>query len=238
MSLRNLEHNWFLLFSAGKGFKWLLETPALAFVAAQNSYSLFLVLLSVNRSSDKGRKKQQQQQQLTPLGAKKWDFSLAVSPSPSSSSPSDCNPYPFFQNPLLSLSQRRCRDEREYAMHRLRLNCAVLLGGSLLALSAFKHTVDASPASCWRERNACGFSPVSSETWEHKCTYASHIIYCIFVTANRSFLLVTLGNIQQWPAGGSKDQKNHFCIVFASGLCGNVTVGLFKAKLGYYSAPK
>lgn len=43
----------------------------LAFFAVQNLCSLFLVLLSVNRSSDKGRKRQQQQQQLTPLGAKK-----------------------------------------------------------------------------------------------------------------------------------------------------------------------
>lgn len=70
----------FFCFQLGRGLKWLLETPERAFVAEQNSYSLFLVLLSVNQSSDKGRKREQQQQQLTPLGAKKWDFSLAVSP--------------------------------------------------------------------------------------------------------------------------------------------------------------
>ena len=88
--------------------------------ACRISYSLSLVLLSVNQSSDKERATAAAH---TP-GAKKKKkkererFSLAAC-LPLLCPSSDYNPHPSLQNPLLSLSQRHCRDEREYAMRRL-----------------------------------------------------------------------------------------------------------------------
>lgn len=87
--------------------------------ACRISYSLSLVLLSVNQSSDKERATAAAH---TP-GAKKEKkererFSQAAC-LPLLCPSSDYNPHPSLQNPLLSLSQRPCRDEREYAMRRL-----------------------------------------------------------------------------------------------------------------------
>lgn len=60
-------------------------------------------------------------------------------------------------------------------------------------------------------------------------------IYCALNTATKSFLSSNTKNDQQMEV---ETRKIPFCIVFTSGLCGNVTVGLFEGKLGYYSALK
>lgn len=83
-----------------------------AFVSAHNSYSLSLVLLSVNHSSDKERATAAAH---TP-GAK-WELEPGCLPFLCPSS--DYQPHPSLQNPLLCLSQRHRTDKREYAMHRL-----------------------------------------------------------------------------------------------------------------------
>lgn len=84
-----------------------------AVVSTHNSYSLSLVVLSVNQSSDKERATAAAHAPGAKKRKKKTDSAWLSAP------PLTTTLIPPFKTPLLSLSQRHWRDERECAMRRL-----------------------------------------------------------------------------------------------------------------------